>query len=73
MNGQQIKSSDQSLVMRIGGTPSAQKTKAVKGEMNSSESTAIHPNYGLNSLTNLQLAKQGKYSYTPWSVKERFL
>lgn len=31
--------------------------------MNSSEPTAIPPNYRLNSITNLQLAKCGEYSW----------
>lgn len=33
--------------------------------MSFSESNAIHPIYGLNSLTNTQLAKCGEYGYTP--------
>lgn len=44
------------------------KKSAVKGQINSSESTASHPNYGLNRLTNPQLVKPGEYTYIPEDI-----
>lgn len=56
---------DPSLEKRVSGIPATQNPQAVKEQIDSSESTAIYSNCGLNNIPNQQLVKNGESGYTP--------